>query len=126
MADDDKGGTGKFGTQDPSLHVFVATLPYLEPRYKWTNKVTGVLEKPGIDFTRQEPDKLDPGYGSGERQRKKGTGGGRHRLILLDSAEHTESSVVKGITLVVQAPFHLIFQFIWASHTSGAWTKSMV
>jgi ATP-dependent Clp protease adapter protein ClpS len=61
----------------------------------------GLLDKPGLDLGTRGEGMPEPEFGAGDMDRVKETGGGRFRLLLLDSAKHTESKVVAAITLVV-------------------------
>ena len=60
-----------------------------------------LLEKPGLDLGTDGVPKLEPGLGAGDIDDSKGTGGGKFRLLLVDSIKHSETKVVAAITTVV-------------------------
>ena len=61
----------------------------------------GVIERPELDLSREEGPQTDDNIGAGDRDGQKGTGGGNHRLLLVNSDKHTEVRVVKAVTMVV-------------------------
>jgi ATP-dependent Clp protease adapter protein ClpS len=60
-----------------------------------------VLERPGLDLGRDPGPQTADNVGAGDYDRRSGTGGGNHRLLLVHSDKHTESKVVKAVTSVV-------------------------
>lgn len=62
---------------------------------------TGLLERSGLDLTKDHSTQTESGLGSGDMARQRFFGGGNYRLLLLDSEQHTEKHVVSTITFVV-------------------------
>jgi ATP-dependent Clp protease adapter protein ClpS len=63
---------------------------------------SSVLDRP--DFltgsTSRDP-QTESGWGASQGDNKRSTGGGHHRVIILDSERHTEELVVKAITTAI-------------------------
>ena len=62
---------------------------------------TGVIEKPGIDFSEPDREMLEPEFGAGDADKDKEVGGGKFRLLYLYAEKNTEKSVVSALTTVV-------------------------
>lgn len=61
----------------------------------------GVIERRGLDLSREEGPQTDSNAGAGDRDGQKNTGGGNHRLLLINADTHTEVRVVNAVTIVV-------------------------
>jgi hypothetical protein len=49
-----------------------------------------VIERPDLDLSREEGPQTDSNIGAGDRDGQRGTGGGNHRLLLVNSEQHSE------------------------------------
>ena len=61
-----------------------------------------VLDRPGFLTGGQRGDpQTESGWGASQGYNKRSTGGGHHRVIILDSERHTEALVIKAITTAI-------------------------
>jgi len=61
-----------------------------------------VIDRPGfLTGDQNDNTKTESGWGASQGDNKRTTGGGHHRVIILDSERHTEETVVKAITTAI-------------------------